>query len=161
MITRGPLDRDAATRLSAQIFTLDAMGTEPVRLHVDAPDGGIDAAFVLVDALDLLVAPVHLTVLGELGGPALGLLVAADRRVAHPHARFRLAEPRAEVRGTAEEVTTQASQQLQLLDTLIERLAGLTGRPRHEVETDLGTGRYLTAREAVEYRLVDEIAGHT
>ncbi|MGH3712052.1 MAG: ATP-dependent Clp protease proteolytic subunit [Micromonosporaceae bacterium] len=159
VMVHGPVTSEVASRTVAQLLALDG-GAEPVRLHLSAPDGELDAVFALVDGVELMRTPVHAVVTGELGGAALGVLTAVTRRTAYPHARFRLAEPRvAEVTGTADQIVGQASRHLQLLEELIIRLAEVTGTPRSRVETDLSDGRLMSAAEAVEYGLIQEITG--
>lgn len=155
VMVRGHLDSETVTSLNAELLTLEAMGTAPVRLHIDAPDGDLAAVLPAMDTIDLMVAPVHVVVTGELGGAALGVLAAAGQRRAYPHARLRLAETRTQLQGSANELLTQTSRQLQLFEMLVTRLAESTGRARHEIESDMSTGRYLTPAEAVEYGLLD------
>lgn len=157
VLIQGHLDSETATNLSAQILSLDAAGDDPVQLRLDSRDGDLTAVLALVDTLDALVAPAHLVVAGEVGGASLALLTAADHRAGQPHARFRLSEPRTDLQGGASEVMARASQYMQMLETLIVRLADLTGKPRHRIETDLGTGRYLPAADAKEYGLLDVV----
>jgi ATP-dependent Clp protease protease subunit len=156
----GPLTAGAASQAAAALLTLDALGTEPVQLHLSAPDGDLNAAFAVVDAVDAMRAPLHATVTGEAGGAAVAVLAAATRRLAYRHARIRLAEPRAAtVAGTADEVAAAAGRYLRELEELAVRLADVTGQPRSRVEDDLSAGRVLSATEAREYGLVDEIVG--
>jgi ATP-dependent Clp protease protease subunit len=156
----GPLTGAAATQAAAALLTLDALGTEPVQLHISAPDGDLNAAFAVVDAVDAMRAPLHAVVTGEAGGAAVAVLAAADRRLAYRHARVRLAEPRAaSVSGTADEVAAAAGRYLRELEELAVRLADVTGQPRSRIEDDLSTGRVLTAAEARDYGLLDELIG--
>ncbi|HEV7898411.1 MAG TPA: ATP-dependent Clp protease proteolytic subunit [Planosporangium sp.] len=158
VLLQGPVVPQIANRAAAALLTLDALGTDPVRLHVNASQGELSAVFALVDALDVMRAPVHATAIGEVGGAAVGVYAAARRRLAYPHARFRLAEPGAEgVNGTADEVAAAAGRYLRALEDLVVRVAEVTGRPRSQVEDDFGAGRVMTATEAHEYGLVDEI----
>jgi ATP-dependent Clp protease protease subunit len=160
VMLNGPLTSAAASQAAAALLTLDALGTEPVQLHLSAPDGDLNAAFAVVDAVDAMRAPLHATVTGEAGGAAIAVLAAAGRRLAYRHARIRLAEPRAaSVAGTADEVAAAAGRYLRELEELAVRLAEVTGQPRSRVEDDLSAGRVLSAAEAQEYGLVDEIVG--
>lgn len=159
IVVRGRLGPEEASELAAQVVALDAAGQEPIEVHVDCPDAELGSALLLLDTLHTARSPVHVTAVGQVGGAALGLLTVAARRVAFPHARFRMVEPRAELAGTAQQVVSGASQHLQLLESLIVRLADLTGQPRHRIEDDLTEGRFLTAEQAVQYGLVDEVRG--
>jgi ATP-dependent Clp protease, protease subunit len=160
VVLHGPLTGPSASQTAAALLTLDSMGPEPVQLHLAAPDGELPAAFAVVDAVDAMSAPLHAVVTAEVGGAALAVLAAAGRRLAYRHARFRLAEPRAAaVSGTADEVAAAAGQYLRELEELVVRLADVTGQSRSRVEDDLSAGRLLTAEQAKEYGLVDEIVG--
>jgi ATP-dependent Clp protease protease subunit len=158
VLLQGPIVATAANRASAALLTLDALGKDPVRLHISAPQGELTAVFALVDALDVMRAPVHATAIGEVGGAAVGVYAAAHRRLAYPHARFRLVEPAAEgVNGTADEVAAAAGRYLRALEDLVLRVARATGQLRNRVEDDFSAGRILDAAQACEYGLVDEV----
>ena len=87
------------------------------------------------------------------------MVAAADHRAAAPHARFHLSQPTARFTGTPEEIAAQSRQQQELLWRLYGRLARRTGRPAEEIAEDMRRGRYLDAREAFDYGLIDEIIG--
>ena len=160
VLLTGPLTGGSASQAAASLLTLDALGTEPVQLHLSAPEGDLNAAFAVVDAIDAMRCELHATVTGEAGGAAVAVLAAAHRRLAYRHARIRLAEPRsATVSGTADEVASAAGRYLRELEELAVRLAEVTGQPQSRIESDLSAGRMLTATEAVEYGLVDEVVG--
>lgn len=160
VMLRGVLIPDTASSVAAQLLTLGGMSSDPVQIHLACPDGDLGAVFTVMDALDLVRVPVCAVVTGEIGGAALGVLAAAGRRTAYPHARFRLAEPRVDqVSGTADELLGQASRHLRMLEDLIVRLAEVTGNPRSQIETDLSEGRTLSADQAVAYGLIQEVVG--
>jgi ATP-dependent Clp protease protease subunit len=137
---------------------LDALSDAPIEIHLDSPDGTLEAAFVLIDAIDAVRAPVRVLCRGRVGGPAIGVVAAADRRVAAPHARFRLGQPTARFTGTPESIAAQSRQQTELLWRFDARLAQVTGRPAEEIAEDLRRGRHLDAQEALAYGLIDEVA---
>jgi ATP-dependent Clp protease, protease subunit len=160
VLVRGRLDAATANQVAGALLVLDMHGTDPVQLYISAPDGEMAAAFAIVDAIDAVRAPVHAVVTSEVGGAAIAVLAAAQRRIAFKHARIRLAEPRvATVAGTADEVTAAAGRYLRELEEMAVRLAEVTGQTRSRIEDDLSTGRTFTAEEAREYGLIDEITG--
>jgi ATP-dependent Clp protease, protease subunit len=154
----GYLDHALALRASAELMTLDATGPDPIDVYLDCPDGTLEAAFVLIDTLDLLQAPSHVHALGEVGGPVVGVLAAGRERSIAPHARIRLGEPVVEISGNTSQVLGRSEQVQRLRDRFHERLAQATRRPIDEIANDLRRGRYLDAREALDYGLIDRIA---
>ena len=151
----GDLDEDTVNRTVAALALLDASGDEPVQLRLSGVSADLDAALTVVDALDLMGAPVHATALGTLTGPAVVLLAVADRRVAGPHAVLNLREP-ASGRGLhGRELEAWAAEHARQLRRLHERLASACGRPVDEIAADMAAGRVLTAQEAQEYGLAD------
>ncbi len=160
VMLRGALTGPTATQVAAALLTLDAVGTDPVQLHVACVDGDLPAAFAVIDAVDAMRAPLHAVVTAQAAGAVLGVLAAADRRLAYRHARLRMTEPRAAgVTGTADEVAAAAGQHLRELEELILRLAEATGQTRARIEDDLSAGRMFGADEARDYGLIDAIVG--
>jgi ATP-dependent Clp protease protease subunit len=143
-------------------MTLGATGDGPIDLFVDSSDGSLEAAFVLIDTLDLLHVPVRAHCLGRAAGPAVGVLAVADRRSAARHAAIRLIQPAGQLAGTADQAAAQAQRHAELLRRFQGRLAKATGRSVDEIAHDMRHGRFLDAREAFEYGLIDAIAapGH-
>jgi ATP-dependent Clp protease protease subunit len=154
----GLLDGPTAARTSAELMTLDATGTGPVDVYIDSPGGTLDAALILMDTLDLMRAETRTHALGEVGGAALGVLAVGSQRRSGPSARLRLVEPQASAEGTTERLLAQADQHRHLTERFHERLARATGRSESEIANDLKVGRYLDAREALDYGLIDDIA---
>ena len=157
VMAHGLVDDQAATMLCAQLLTLDATGDDPIRLELVGLDSELAAALTVMDAIDAAGVPVHAYVSGQITGPALGILAAAGRRLAYPHAGFHLTEPRAAFDGTASELSSRGQQLTSMLDALYFRLADVTGREVDEIRDDARGGRFLTVDEAIGYRLVDDV----
>lgn len=134
----GRLDAAVAAQAAAEIMTLDATGDGPIDVYLDSPDGTLEAAFVLIDTLNVLRTTVRVHCRGQVGGPAIGIVAAADYRSAFPHTRFRLAQPTAQFSGTADQIASQNHQQQELLWRLQAGVATATGRPVCGVE-DIST----------------------
>jgi ATP-dependent Clp protease, protease subunit len=162
VLLHGYLTGEAAASAAAAMLALDVSGDEPVRLHLSAADGDLTAVFALMDAIDGTRVPVHAVASGQVGGAAIGVYAVAQRRLAHPHTRFWLTEPRIPgLGGTADQVAAGAGRHLRDLESLVVRVAEATGQPRSRVEDDFTSGRVLDTAEAVEYGLVDEIVAQS
>lgn len=151
----GDLDEETVNRTVAALALLDASGDEPILLRLSSVGTDLDAALTLVDALDLVGAPVHATVLGSLAGPAVALLAVADDRVIAPHAVVHLTEPGTPRGLSGREVETAAAQQARQLRRLQERLAQACGTDVEQLAADMRAGRVLSAEEARAYGLAD------
>jgi ATP-dependent Clp protease protease subunit len=151
----GELETETANRAIASLALLDASGDEPVQLRLSGVRVDLETALGLVDAIDLMGAPVHVTALGTLTGAAIALLAVGDVRIAAPHALLQMAAPRPPggVRGW--DVEAWAADHTRQVQRLHERLAQASGRPVEEIAADMHAGRLLTVSEAHTYGLVD------
>jgi len=158
VLASGVLDETAATRVSAQLLTLDAEGDGPIRLELQNLQADLPAALTFMGVLDVVRVEVQAFVGGEIGGPALGVLASCPRRLAYPNASFTLSEPRLRFSGTATEVSAHEQQARRMVDTLIYRIAEAAGREADDIREDARRGRVLTVAEAIGYGLIHDRA---
>ena len=154
VLASGLLDDDAAARLSAQLLTLDAESSQPIRLELQNMRAELSAALTVMGILDVLRAPVHACTSGEIGGPALGVLASCPRRSGYPNASFVLTEPKLNFGGTVTALSAREQQITRMLDTLYFRLAEVTGREVDEIREDARRGRTMTTAQAIGYGLI-------
>ena len=159
LLVTGHLDTAAATRAAASIMLLDAESHRPIELHLSTPSADLDAAVTLAETVALTRVQVTALVRGSLGGCAVAVLAAADRRLASPHALITLSEPRASFEGTAVDLGRDVDSHQRQLDVVIGYVARAIGRDATAVAADFRRGRVLTAVEAVGYGLVTELLG--
>lgn len=157
VLAHGNLTDEAATRLSAQLLTLDAEGDRPIRFELQGLSADLTAAVTLMGVLDTVGVPVQARAAGRTTGAALGVLAACPQRAAYPNALFVLTEPREEFGGTVDAVTVRERQTRVMTDSVYERLAEVTGREVDEVRAGARAGQLLSAAEAVAYGLVTEV----
>jgi ATP-dependent Clp protease protease subunit len=153
----GRLDARVAGDTAASLMTLDALGDDHIVLRLDCPDASLEAAFTLIDTIDLLGVPVHVLCTGMAGGPAAVVLAAGARRLITPHGRVMLAEPTVSLAGRASDLESWSEHYRAQLERLQHRLADATGQPFEHIEADMQRRRYLSAEDAVAYGVVDEI----
>ena len=159
VMASGHLDGETATRLCAQLLTLDAEGDDPIRLELQNLDADLPAALTVMGVLDVVRVPVHAQAGGRISGPALGVLASATRRLAYPNAVFALAEPKVSFDGRVTELAAQEEQVRVMLDELYVRLAEVTGREVDEIRADARRERLLTVDDAISYGLIQGRAG--
>jgi ATP-dependent Clp protease protease subunit len=158
VLASGILDETAATRLSAQLLTVDAEGAGPIRLELQNLQSELPAALTLMGVLDVVRAEVQAFVGGEISGPALGVLASCPRRLAYPNASFTMSEPKLRFSGTATEVSGHEQQARRMVDALVYRIAEAAGREADDVREDARRGRSLTVAEAIGYGLIHDRA---
>lgn len=153
----GVLDDRAATTAAAELMSLDAAGDDAVFLLVDCSSETLEAAFTVIDTIDLLGVPVRARCVGRADGVVTGIVAVAHHRSATPHARFRLSLPDVTFGGSASDVEANAREHQRRMESFVARMSKATGRAFEHVEADLERGRWLDADEALEYGLIDEI----
>lgn len=157
---RGPIDGRNADLAIAQLLHLDSLdSTRDIALYINCPSADLRAALALYDMMQNAHAPVRTLCLGMATGGAVLLLAGGARgtRAALPNARISLYSPRREVSGTVGEIDVQARELLRLRQQVHELLARHTGQPLERIERDAERERWLSAEEAKDYGIIDEI----
>lgn len=155
----GELDDRRAGDLAMALMALDAEGEEPITLHIDSSGGPLDASLSVMDTIDLLSVPVHATSSGRVDGSAIGVLAVCEWRRASTNARFRFGAPQDSFAGAATDAEKWIRQHRDRLDRFEARLSQACGQPTERLHTDIETGRYIDAEEALRYGLIDEVLG--
>ncbi|MEA2647152.1 MAG: ATP-dependent Clp protease, protease subunit [Chloroflexota bacterium] len=156
----GRLDHDAATDLSARLVLLDRDdGVAPVHLHVNCDSGSADAALSLYDTTRFVTAPVHTLCAGAAGTAAIILVAsgAPGHRTALPHARFILRRPTGDLDTAELDAEAALAEAARLREAVTTVIARHTGRDPEEVAGTLRKGAMLTARQAADWGLIDEV----
>src|SRR6266702_3160034 len=148
VMAHGHLDGDAATRLAAQLLTLDADGTAPIRLELQNLGADLPAALSVMGILDVVRGPVTGYAGGRIDGPALGILAACRHRRAYPNALSVLSEPQVSFDGTVTALASREEQARVMLDELFGRVAEVTGRDTGQVRADARRDKLFNVAEA-------------
>jgi ATP-dependent Clp protease protease subunit len=154
------LDGETATLVAAQLMALDAESDQAITLVVNSPGGPLDAAAAVLDTIDLVRGPLDTTCLGRADGTAAVVAASGSgRRRMGAGARVRLRLADLELTGSASRLDDDLARHRDLQQAIVDRLVAITGQERRLVERDVETGRTLSAAEAVDYGLADEVIG--
>ena len=156
----GPIEPKLTREVTSQMLLLDAMSPEkPIKVYVNSPGGGADDGFALYDLMRFVRAPIYTIVTGMAASAATILLLGAakGRRLIMPHARMMLHQPSTMIRGTAADMSVSAKELLRLRRKANDLYARETGRPVEQIEKELSRDYWMSAEEAVAYKIVDRI----
>jgi ATP-dependent Clp protease protease subunit len=132
---------------------------QDIHLYVNSPGGSVTATMAIYDTMQFLECDVatYCVGLAASGGAVLVAGGTAKKRYCLPHSKMMIHQPYGEVGGQVSDIEIQAKDILRTREILNEILAKHTGQPVERIAKDTDRDRFLTAGEAVEYGLVDEI----
>jgi ATP-dependent Clp protease protease subunit len=155
---RGPIEDTVADTVCAQLMSLDADSDKDVTLYINSPGGLVSGMFAVYDVMHLMRAKVNTVCVGMAASAAAFLLATATgTREATENARIMIHQPLGGARGQAVDIQIQAKQIVFLRDRLNQILAERTGKPVEQVEKDTDRDFWLSAPDAVEYGLIDQV----
>jgi ATP-dependent Clp protease, protease subunit len=152
---------DAAANLIVMklLFLQSENRHQDIHLYVNSPGGSVTATMAIYDTMQFLECDVSTYCVGlaASGGAILVAGGTAKKRYCLPHSKMMIHQPYGEVGGQVSDIEIQAKDILKTREQLNEILAKHTGQPIEVIAKDTDRDRFLTARESVEYGLVDEI----
>ena len=130
-----------------------------IHFYINSPGGSVTATMAIYDTMQILSCPVATYCVGiaASGGAVLLAGGAKGKRFALPHSKVMIHQPYGQVGGQVSDIEIQAEEILKTRAVLNEILASHTGQPLERIARDTDRDRYLSAEEAKEYGLVDEI----
>ncbi|MFI7589216.1 ClpP family protease [Spongisporangium articulatum] len=153
---------ESANRVCAQLLLLSAEDPKAdISLYINSPGGSVNAGLAVYDTMKLIPNDVSTLAMGFAASMGQFLLCAGTpgKRFALPHARIMMHQPSGGIGGTAVDIEIQA-ENLDYTKKLMARLiAESTGQTEETVTADSDRDRWFTAREALEYGMVDAIVG--
>ena len=155
-----PVDDMVSNVVIAQLLFLQM--TDPkkdIHLYINSPGGSVTAGLAIYDTMQFLTCAVNTYCIGQAASMGAVLLAAGTKgkRFALPNARIMIHQPWGGVQGQATDISIQAKEILRLKDRLNEILASHCGREVDAVARDTDRDRFMSAAEAKDYGLVDEV----
>lgn len=144
----------------AQLLYLESEDPDKeIALYINSPGGIITSGFAIYDTMNHVKCPVSTICIGQAASMGAFLLSsgAKGRRFSLPNSRIMVHQPLGGARGQATDIQIQAREILRLKEKLNHILAANTGQSLEQVEKDTDRDRFMSADEAKEYGLVDEV----
>jgi ATP-dependent Clp protease protease subunit len=156
-----PVNDDVANLIVAQLLFLEADNPgRSISLYINSPGGSVSAGMAIYDTMQHLKSPVHTICLGMAASMGAFLLTAGapGQRSALPNARIMIHQPsQSGGGGTASDIEIQAREILFLKGRMNQLMAVHTGRTVEQIERDTDRDRFMSADEAKEYGLIDQV----
>lgn len=154
------INDEVANAVIAQMLFLEAENPEKeISLYINSPGGSVTAGLAIYDTMQFVSSDIATIVVGQAASMAAVLLAAGTggKRQALPNSRVVLHQPFGGFQGQASDVAIQAREILRIREAINRILIRHTGQAAERIERDLERDFIMTAGQAVEYRLIDQI----
>jgi ATP-dependent Clp protease protease subunit len=155
-----PVDDNVANLVIAQMLHLQSEdAAKDIELYINSPGGSVTAGLAIYDTIQFVKCDVKTYCVGQASSMGAVLLAAGTKgkRYALPNARILIHQPWGGVQGQASDISIQAKEILRLRERLNEILALHTGRAVESIAKDTDRDFFMSAAEARDYGLVDEV----
>jgi ATP-dependent Clp protease protease subunit len=155
-----PIDDNVANVIIAQLLFLDREDPErDINLYVHSPGGIITAGLAIYDAMQMVRPDISTVCVGMAASMGTVLLAAGTKgkRYALPNATVHIHQPMGGIQGQAVDMEIQAREILRLRNVINEILARHTGQALERIARDTDRDFYMTAQQALEYGIVDQV----
>jgi ATP-dependent Clp protease protease subunit len=155
-----PINDQIANLTVAQLLYLDREDQDrQINMYINSPGGVVYSGLAIYDTMQQITAPVSTTAVGLTASFGTVLLTAGETglRYALPNATVHMHQPLGGAQGQASDIVIQANEIMRLKDRLIDIFVKHTSREREIIERDTDRDIYLSASQAVEYGLIDQV----
>jgi len=156
-----PISDDIANAVMSQLLVLQSMDSErPISIYLNSPGGSFTALTAIYDTMRYIKPDVQTVCLGQAASAAAVLLAAGakGKRLALPNSRILIHQPATEGgSGQSSDLEIQAREILRIRSLMEQMLADDTGQPLEKISKDIERDKYLTAQEAKEYGIIDDV----
>jgi len=156
----GEVSDDSAKDVTEKLLYLEwNKQGEKITLYLNTPGGSITSGMAIYDTMQLISSPVTVVVTGMAASMGSILLCAGSKRLLYPHSRVLIHQPliTGRMMGAAVDIHIQAQEMERLRAELNLILAKSSKQPLEKIEQDTDRDFYMTASEAIDYGLADEI----
>jgi len=151
---------EVANAVIAQLLYLEAESSDKgIQLYINSPGGSITAGLAIYDTMQFVRSEISTICVGQAASMAAVLLSAGSRgkRISLPNSRILLHQPFGGYQGQASDIAIQAKEILRIRENLNAILERHTGQAREKIQADIDRDFIMTAEQAKEYGLIDEI----
>ncbi|WP_053942463.1 ATP-dependent Clp endopeptidase proteolytic subunit ClpP [Kallipyga gabonensis] len=156
----GPIETNMANLIVAQLLYLESKDpSKDIQLYINSPGGEVTAGLAIYDTMNYIKSDVSTICVGMAASMGAVLLAAGEKgkRFALPNSDVMIHQPSGGAQGMASDVEITVKKILETKKILNKILSERTGQPLKKVERDTDRDRWLSAKEAMDYGLIDDV----
>ena len=156
----GEIEDNMANTVVAQLLFLEMENPDAdINLYINSPGGSVTAGMAIYDTMQYIKPQVRTVCIGMAASMGAFLLMAGQKgkRLALPNAEVMIHQPSGGAQGQATDVTIHAEWLLKTKEKMTRMMAEMTGQPLEKVAADVERDHFMSAEEALEYHIIDEI----
>ena len=156
----GEIEDNMANTVVAQLLFLEMENPDAdINLYINSPGGSVTAGMAIYDTMQYIKPQVRTVCIGMAASMGAFLLMAGEKgkRLALPNAEVMIHQPSGGAQGQATDVTIHAEWLLKTKEKMTRMMAEMTGQPLEKVAQDVERDHFMSAQEALDYHIIDEI----
>ncbi|WP_315116821.1 ATP-dependent Clp protease proteolytic subunit [uncultured Clostridium sp.] len=159
IIISGEINQALAEKVTTQLLILQEMGDEPIKLFINSQGGHVEAGDTIHDMIKFIKPRVIVIGTGWVASAAITIYLAAEKqdRYSLPNTRYMIHQPLGGVNGQATDIGIEAKEILRVRKRINSIISEATGQSLEKVEKDTDRNYWLSAHEAVDYGIVNQV----
>ena len=160
VVLGGEITDDTANLVVAQLLFLEMEDPDSdISLYINSPGGSVTAGMAIYDTMQYIKPQVRTVCVGMAASMGAFLLMAGEKgkRLALPNAEVMIHQPLGGAQGQATDVAIRAEWLMKTKKKMINMMAEMTGQPLKKIQADVERDYFMSAEEALEYHIIDEI----
>ena len=156
----GEINDDTANLVVAQLLFLEMEDPDSdISLYINSPGGSVTAGMAIYDTMQYIKPQVRTVCVGMAASMGAFLLMAGEKgkRLALPNAEVMIHQPLGGAQGQATDVAIRAEWLMKTKKKMINMMAEMTSQPLKKIQADVERDYFMSAEEALEYHIIDEI----
>lgn len=153
------INSEIASIVKAQLLYLDSISNEEISLYIDSPGGSISAGWGIIDTMNNINSDVRTIASGLAASMGAFILLngTSGKRMATKHSEIMLHQPLSGFQGQASDIEIHANHIVETKRIINEMISEKSNQPLEKVEQDFDRDNFMSAKQALDYGLIDEI----
>ena len=158
ILLTGEINDNVSSIVISELLYLDSLNNNDINIYISSPGGSIVSGLAIYDTINMINSKVNTIVVGMAASMGAFILSSGTgKRIALPNAEIMIHQPYGGMEGVASDIDIMAKRLLKTKEKINQILANNCNKSIQEIEKDTERDHYMNAKEALDYKLIDEI----